>query len=87
MTKNILEGNRTKKMTGTRAWYSPISSSRASEYFGRQQNEEDDGYQGVVQPNIKFASLKGKSPFYGDILDDDPIDCHDVCYAARTNGS
>jgi hypothetical protein len=63
------------------------SSADDEEYFGRQQNEEDDGYQGVVQPNIKFASLKGKSPFYGDILDDDPIDCHDVCYAARTNGS
>jgi hypothetical protein len=34
--------------------------------------------QGVLQPNIKFASLKGQSLFYGNISDDNPIDNHDV---------
>jgi Reverse transcriptase (RNA-dependent DNA polymerase) len=32
----------------------------------------------VLQPNVKFASLKEQSLFYGDIPDDDPIDYHDV---------
>jgi hypothetical protein len=32
----------------------------------------------VLQPNVKFASLKEQALFYGDILDDDPIDYHDV---------
>jgi hypothetical protein len=32
----------------------------------------------VSQPNIRFAKLKEKSLFYGDIQDDDPIDYHDV---------
>jgi hypothetical protein len=32
----------------------------------------------VVQPNVKFASLKKQSLFYGDIIDDDPLDYHDV---------
>jgi hypothetical protein len=27
---------------------------------------------------VKFASLKEQALFYGDISDDDPIDCHDV---------
>jgi hypothetical protein len=32
----------------------------------------------VLQPNVKFASLKEKALFYGDNDDDDPIDYHDV---------
>jgi hypothetical protein len=32
----------------------------------------------VLQPNVKFASLKEQALFYGDIPDDDPIDYHDV---------
>jgi hypothetical protein len=32
----------------------------------------------VVQPNVKFASLKEQTLFYGDIPDDDPIDYNDV---------
>jgi hypothetical protein len=32
----------------------------------------------VVQLNIKFASLKKKSLFYGDNFDDTPIEYHDV---------
>jgi hypothetical protein len=43
-----------------------------------QRSEDDDGDQDVLQPNVKFASLKEQSLFYGDISDDDPIDYHDV---------
>jgi hypothetical protein len=43
-----------------------------------KRNEADDGDHDVLQPNVKFASLKEKSLFYIDIPDDDPIDCHDV---------
>jgi hypothetical protein len=32
----------------------------------------------VLQPNVKFASLKEEALFYDDIPDDDPIDYHDV---------
>jgi hypothetical protein len=32
----------------------------------------------VLQPNVKFVSLKDQALFYGDIPDDDPIDYHDV---------
>jgi hypothetical protein len=32
----------------------------------------------MLQPNVKFASLKEQALFYGDIPDDDPIDYHDV---------
>jgi hypothetical protein len=32
----------------------------------------------VLQPNVKFASLKEQGLFYGDILDDDPIDDYDA---------
>jgi hypothetical protein len=32
----------------------------------------------VLQPNVKFASLKEQALFYGDIPDDDPIDYHEV---------
>jgi hypothetical protein len=32
----------------------------------------------VLQFNVKFASLKEKALFYGDIPDDDPIYYHDV---------
>jgi hypothetical protein len=40
--------------------------------------EIDDGVHVVLQPDIKFASLKEQSLFYGDIPDGEPIDCHDV---------
>jgi hypothetical protein len=32
----------------------------------------------VLQPNVKFASLKEQALFYIDIPDDDPIDFHDL---------
>jgi hypothetical protein len=32
----------------------------------------------VLQPKVKFASLKEKALFYGDIPDDDPIVYHDI---------
>jgi hypothetical protein len=32
----------------------------------------------LLQPNVKFASLKEQALFYGDIPDDDPIDNHNV---------
>jgi hypothetical protein len=37
-----------------------------------------EGDHGVLQLNVKFASLKEQALFYGDIPDDDPIDYHDV---------
>jgi hypothetical protein len=43
-----------------------------------QRGEVDDGDHDVLQPNVKFASLKEQALFYGDIPDDDPINCHDV---------
>jgi hypothetical protein len=43
-----------------------------------QQDEKIDVNYDVVQPNIKFTSHKEQSLFYADILDDDPIDYHDV---------
>jgi hypothetical protein len=54
------------------------SSAHDEEYFGRQQSEDDDGDQDLVQPSIKFARLTEQLLFYGDNLDDDPIDYHDV---------
>jgi hypothetical protein len=32
----------------------------------------------MLQPNVKFASLKEQALVYGDIPDDGPIDYHDV---------
>jgi hypothetical protein len=32
----------------------------------------------VLHRNVKFASVKVQSLFYGDIPDDDPIDFHDA---------
>jgi hypothetical protein len=43
-----------------------------------QRGEHDDGDHDVLQSNVKFASHKEQSHFYGDIPDDDPIDYHDV---------
>jgi hypothetical protein len=43
-----------------------------------QRGEIDDGNHGVLQFNVKFASLREHALFYGDIPDDDPIDYHDV---------
>jgi hypothetical protein len=43
-----------------------------------QRSEDDDGNHDVLQPNVKFASLREQALFYGDIPDDDPIDYHDV---------
>jgi hypothetical protein len=54
------------------------SNAHDDDYFRSQQDEEDDGDQDVIQPNIKFASLKEQSLFYGDITDDYPIDYCDV---------
>jgi hypothetical protein len=43
-----------------------------------QRSEVDDGDHDMLQSNVKFASLKEKALFHGDIPDDDPIDYHDV---------
>jgi hypothetical protein len=43
-----------------------------------QRSEVDDGDHDVLQPNVKFASLKEQALVYGDIPDDGPIDYHDV---------
>jgi hypothetical protein len=43
-----------------------------------QRSEDDDGDHDVIQPNVKFASLKEQAIFYGYIPDDDPMDYHDV---------
>jgi hypothetical protein len=43
-----------------------------------QQSEGGDEDHDVLQPNVKFASLKERVLFYNDIPDDDPIDYHDV---------
>jgi hypothetical protein len=37
-----------------------------------QRGEHDDGDHDMLQFNVKFASLKEQSLFYGDIPDDDP---------------
>jgi hypothetical protein len=39
---------------------------------------DEDGEHDVLQPNVKFASLKEQALFNGDIPDDDQIDYHDV---------
>jgi hypothetical protein len=38
-----------------------------------QRSEDEDGDHVLLQPNVKFASLKEQALFYGDIPDDDPI--------------
>jgi hypothetical protein len=43
-----------------------------------QRSEDNEGEYEVLQPNVKFASLKEQALFYYDIPDDDPIDYHDV---------
>jgi hypothetical protein len=43
-----------------------------------QRSEGDDEGHEVIQPNLKFSSLKEQALFYGDIPDDDPIDYHDI---------
>jgi hypothetical protein len=43
-----------------------------------QRGEDEDGDHDMLQPNVKFASLKERAPFFGDIPDDDPIDYHDI---------
>jgi hypothetical protein len=43
-----------------------------------QRIKDDDKDHVVLQPDIKFASLKEQSLFYGESHDDDPIDYHDV---------
>jgi hypothetical protein len=43
-----------------------------------QRSDVYDEDHDVLQPNVKFASLKEQTLFYGDIPDDDPIDYHDV---------
>jgi hypothetical protein len=43
-----------------------------------KRSEVDEGDHDVLQPNVKFASLKKQALFYDDIPDDDPIDYHDV---------
>jgi hypothetical protein len=43
-----------------------------------QRSKDDDGDHDVLQPNVKFASLKEQALFNGDILDDYTIDYHDV---------
>jgi hypothetical protein len=43
-----------------------------------QRSEIDDDKHDVLQPNVKFASLKEQAHFYGDIPDDDPLVYHDV---------
>jgi hypothetical protein len=43
-----------------------------------QRSDYDDGDHDVLQPNVKFTSLKELALVYGDIPDDDPIDYHDL---------
>jgi hypothetical protein len=43
-----------------------------------KRSKVNDGDHDVLQPNVKFASLKEQAFFYGDIPDDDLIDYHDV---------
>jgi hypothetical protein len=57
--------------------------------YKMQRSEDDDGNHNVVQPNIKFASLKEQSFVYGSIPDDESINYHDgevgKCSTDRTN--
>jgi hypothetical protein len=46
--------------------------------FEVHRSEDDDEDHDVLQSNVKFASLKEQTRFYGDIPDNDPIDYHDV---------
>jgi hypothetical protein len=43
-----------------------------------QRSEVNDGEHDVLQPNVKFASLKRQALFYDDIPNDDTIDYRDV---------
>jgi hypothetical protein len=43
-----------------------------------QRKEDEDGEHDVIQPNVKFASVRDQALVYGEIPDDDPIDYHDV---------
>jgi hypothetical protein len=43
-----------------------------------QRGEHDEGDHDVLQPNVKFASLKEQDLFYGDIPDDYPKYYHDL---------
>jgi hypothetical protein len=43
-----------------------------------QRSKVDDWDHDVLQPNVKFESLKEHALFYSDIPDDDPIGYHDV---------
>jgi hypothetical protein len=52
--------------------------ARVKDQSNVQRGEHDDGHREVLQSNVKFASLKEQSLFYGDIPDDYPIDYHDV---------
>jgi hypothetical protein len=42
------------------------------------KDEVDDGKHDALQLNVKFSSLKEQARFYGDILDGDRIDYHDL---------
>jgi hypothetical protein len=48
------------------------------DHYEVQRNEDDDGDHAMLQTNVKLSSLKEQTLLYGDIPDDDPIDCHDV---------
>jgi hypothetical protein len=48
------------------------------EQFELQRSEDGDGDHDVLQPNVKFASLKEQALLYDDIPYDDQIDNHDV---------
>jgi hypothetical protein len=43
-----------------------------------QRSEDNDGKHDVLEPNVKFASLKEQVLFYGDTPDDDPIYYHNT---------
>jgi hypothetical protein len=43
-----------------------------------QRSDVNDRDRDMLQPNVKFASLREQALFYGDIRDDDPIDYRDV---------
>jgi hypothetical protein len=48
-----------------------------------QRSEVEDGDHDVLQPSVKFASLKEQALFYDDIPDDDIIDFLDVDVGQR----
>jgi hypothetical protein len=54
------------------------SSVLDQDQYGLQRSNNDDGGHDLLQPNIKLASLKEQSLFYGAIPDDDPIGYHDM---------